>query len=82
MWAYYIESKLHKDRYGGSFPTFGTSWWFYPQIFRFLDERGLGQSEIFRILDEDVDSKDALKDALMLEYPERQDMIGQVFSRY
>ena len=82
MWAYYIESKLHKDRYGGSFPTFGTSWWFYPQIFRFLDERGLGQSEIFRILDENVDSKDALRDALMLEYPERQDMIGQVFSRY
>ena len=82
MWAYYLESKFHKDRYGGSFPTFGTSWWFYPQIFHFMDERGLGQSEIFQVLDEDVDSKDALKDALIMKYPENKDMIGQVFSRY
>ena len=82
MWAYYMQSKLHKDRYGGNFPAFGTSWWFFPQIFRFMDERGLGQSDIFSVLDQDVDSKEDLKDALMLEYPERQDMIGQVFSRY
>lgn len=47
MWAYYLESKMYKERYGGSFPTFGTSYWFYPQIFRFLDERGLSQSKIF-----------------------------------
>ena len=34
MWAYYLESMMYKDRYGGSFPSFGTSTWFYPQIFR------------------------------------------------
>ena len=82
MWAYYLQSKLFKERYGGNYPSFGTSWWFYPQIFRFLDERGLGQSEIFSVLNEDVDSKEALKQALILEYPEKQEMIGQVFSRY
>ena len=82
MWAYYLQSKLFKERYGGNFPSFGTGWWFYPQIFRFLDERGLGQSDIFSVLETNVDSKDALKQALMLKYPEKQDMIGQVFSRY
>ena len=82
MWAYYIESKLYKERYGGSYPSFGTSYWFYPQIFRFMDERGLDQSEIFQVLDADVDSKSELKKTLMFTYPERQDMISQVFSRY
>ena len=82
MWAYYMESKLYKERYGGSYPSFGTSYWFYPQIFRFMDERGLDQSEIFQVLDADVDSKSELKKTLMFTYPERQDMISQVFSRY
>lgn len=82
MWAYYLESKLYKERYGGGYPNYGTGWWFYPQIFRFLDERGLGQSEIFSVLDGKVDSKSGLKQALMLKYPDRQEMIEQVFSRY
>lgn len=82
MWAYYMESKLSKDRYGSSFPILGTSWWFYPQIFHFMDERGLDQSRIYEALLPEVDSKTALKEALMRRYPDRQDMIGQVFSRY
>ena len=82
MWAYYMESKLSKDRYGSSFPILGTSWWFYPQIFHFMDERGLDQSRIYEVLSPEVDSKAALKEALMRRYPDRQDMIGQVFSRY
>ena len=81
-WAYYLESKMYKERYGGSFPTFGTSYWFYPQIFRFLDERGLSQSQMFSVLDEGVTSRDALMTALILAYPEKRDMIQQVFSRY
>ena len=82
MWAYYLESKLFKSRYGGSVPALGTSWWFYPQIFRFLDERGLDQKDIFSVLDENVDSRDDLKNALLLKYSSRRDMIDQVFSRY
>lgn len=82
MWAYYMESKLSKDRYGSSFPILGTNWWFYPQIFHFMDERGLDQSRIYEALLPEVDSKTALKEALMRRYPDRQDMIGQVFSRY
>lgn len=82
MWAYYLESKMYKERYGGGFPTFGTSYWFYPQIFRFLDERGLSVSDIFSVLDEDVTSRDLLKNALMEEFPEKRSVIEQVFSRY
>ena len=44
--------------------------------------RGLDQSEIFQVLDADVDSKSELKKTLMFTYPERQNMISQVFSRY
>jgi hypothetical protein len=82
MWAYYLESKMYKDRYGGSFPSFGTSFWFYPQIFRYLDERGLGPSHIFSVLDASVTSRESLKDNLMLTYPEKRDAIEQVFNRY
>lgn len=82
MWAYYLESKMYKERYGGSFPTFGTSYWFYPQIFRFLDDRGLTQSRIFSVLGKDVTSREELEAALTLSFPENREIIQQVFSRY
>lgn len=82
MWAYYLESRIFKDRYGGAFPSFGTSFWFYPQIFRSLDERGFATSDIFSVLDADVTSKTALKTALINKYPAKRTVIDQVFSRY
>ncbi len=81
-WAYYLESKMYKERYGGSFPTFGTSYWFRPQIFRFLDERGFSRSDIFSVLDETVISKSDLKSALIMSRPEKKETIEQIFSRY
>ena len=82
MWAYYLESKMYKDRYGGSFPSFGTSYWFYPQIFRYLDERGVSCSEIFSVLGPGVESRSDLKAALLTAYPRRRTVIEQVFGRY
>lgn len=82
MWAYYLESKMYKDRYGGSFPTFGTSHWFYPQIFRYLDERGICTSEIFSVLDGGINSREKLRTALTKSYPEDRLAIEQIFSRY
>lgn len=82
MWAYYLESKIYKERYGGGFPTFGTSHWFYPQIFRYLDERGISASEIFSVLDADVSSRDGLKSALIRSFPEDRTAIEQIFSRF
>ena len=71
-----------KERYGGTYPSFGTSYWFYPQIFRFLEERGMTTSDIFSVLTTDVVSKPELKSALMLAFPEQREMIEQVFNRY
>lgn len=81
-WAYYLESKMYKERYGGGFPTFGTGHWFFPQILRFLDERGFSRSEMFSALDASVCSRDALKTSLMLVSPEKKEVIEQIFSRY
>ena len=82
MWAYYLESKMYKDRYGGSFPNFGTSYWFYPQIFRYLDERGVTTSQIFSVLGPEVTDKAALEKALLEAFPLKKTIISQVFSRY
>lgn len=82
MWAYYMESRMYKDRYGGTFPTFGTSYWFYPQIFRYLDERGMKPSEIFSVLKADVTDKQSLKSAMVEAFPLKKTIITQVFSRY
>ena len=82
MWAYYMESKMYKDRYGGSFPSFGTSFWFYPQIFRYLDERGLSASQMFSVLESGVTGKAALQDAMIEAFPLKKTIISQVFSRY
>lgn len=82
MWGYYMQSKMYKDRYGGSFPSFGTSFWFKPQIFRYLDERGLECTDIFKVLDASVTSRAQLKNALILAYPVMKDIIEQVFNRY
>ena len=73
---------MYKDRYGGGFPSFGTSYWFYPQIFRYLDERGVSCSEIFSVLDQTVASRDDLRTALVAAFPTKRDVIEQVFNRY
>jgi len=81
-WAYFLESTLFKDRYGGSLPDVGTSYWFRPQILRYLYERGTTRAEIFRALKAEVKSIEKLEDELIKLYPERETLIRQVFSRY
>ncbi len=81
-WAYYLESMMYKERYGGSVPTFGNTYWFYPQLFRYLDERGVGRSDIFSVLEGNVTSKDELKSALIRNFPQKRTVIEQGFGRY
>ena len=82
MWGYFLESVLFQDRYGGDLPAFGTSYWFYPQILRYLYERGMTCSDIFKALKSNVTSRDDLMDVLIELYPEQETTITQVFSRY
>lgn len=81
-WAYYLQSKIYASRYGGDCRLFGSSYWFKPQIFRYLDESGIGVSEAARALDAEVRSRNALKDKLIALYPSRRRVIEQVFNRY
>jgi hypothetical protein len=73
---------MYKERYGGAVPTFGNSYWFYPQIFRYLDERGVGRSDIFSVLEGNVTSRDELKNALIRNFPQKRYVIEQGFGRY
>ena len=82
MWAYYMESKLYRLRYPESEAAFGTSWWFYPQIFMFLDERGLNRYQISKALLSEVTDRDLLRDKLLNLYPEFKTNIQMAFNRY
>lgn len=82
MWAYFMESKFYQQRYGGQYPSFGTSYWFRPQILRYLDERGISPSKIAAALEGDVTTKAALRDRLISLYPYQKKVIEQVFNRY
>ena len=81
-WAYHIESKIYQQRYGGAYPSFGCGYWFKPQIFRYLDERGISPSEQLEAMEEDVRTRDAFRDRLMQMYPSRRRVVEQVFNRY
>lgn len=82
MWGYFMESTLYQDRYGGPIPSFGSSWWFHPEIFTYLYERGMSRSEIFRALKSSVTSRDDLREELISLYGERESLIEEVFGRY
>lgn len=81
-WAYYIASKLWHERYGGNYPSFGTSFWFYPQILRYIEEVGIECWEIFSQLGISVCSMDDLRRALIAYCPDKAEQIDQIFSRY
>ena len=82
MWAYYIESLMYKDRYGGDFPAFGNGHWFKPDILRYMHKNGFTCGEIFAVLDSDVDSKDDFEKELIYLYPSRKSKIVLAFDKY
>ena len=81
-WAYFLESVFFADRYGGDLPGLGNNYWFYPQIFRYLYERGMTCADLFKALKPQVTSRDDLMDTLTELYPDRESTITQVFNRY
>ena len=82
MWAYYVENKMFRERYGSDSYARGTSYWFYPQIFMALDDVGLNRSMIFKCLTSEVKDRDALKEMLLKEYPTFESYIEEAFDRY
>lgn len=82
MWAYYMQNKLYNERYGGEMPVAGSNFWFHPQIFSYLDERGVGKDKICRVLTSEVKDVKSLRSKLISTYPEKADIINQAFERY
>lgn len=82
MWAYYMESALVGDRYPGYRTDYGSSFWFYPQVFDYLNDRGLNRYSIFNALVPSVTDRSSLLNKLVLLYPEAGSMIRMAFNRY
>lgn len=82
MWAYYLQSRYYRERYGLEDVVFGTEFWFYPQIMLYLDDRGLNRYRIFAALTSDINSREMLKKKLSSMYPEFKSQIIQAFGRY
>ncbi len=82
MWAYYLSSKMFQDRYGGDYPAFGSSYWFYPQILHYIEELGVECREIFSLLTDSVTSCDVLKRAMIASFQDKSDAIELIFNRY
>lgn len=82
MWAYFLQNQLYYSRYGGSIPNSGMSHWFHPQIFTYLNDRGMTVSQLFQALQRDVCDMENLHNSLLTLYPSQSAMINQVFMRY
>ena len=82
MWAYYLQTRLYRERYRESNAVFGTSHWFSPQILLYMDDRGLDRFRIFQALTPDVKDREALEQKLLSLWPEERNTITQAFARY
>ena len=83
MWGYFLQASLYADRYGGTMPTYGSTFWFKPDILRYLYERGISRGELYRALGPEVTSIEDFKDQLISITPSNwEDIINQVFRTY
>ena len=82
MWAYFLETVLYRGRYGDTGRNRGLNYWFHPQVFLYLDERGLPARKIFQVLDGEVTDRTQLKKKLSSFYPEYKTDINHAFTRY
>ncbi len=82
MWAYFMQESLKKDRYGGTVRLFGNTFWFKPDIFTYLYERGLSRHDIFSALTSDVTEIEELKSELEDRFPQHFETIEETFRHY
>lgn len=81
-WAYYVENMLYRERYGHPGYTFGTSFWFRPEVFVYMDERGINRFRIFRTLGPETADMGTVRSNLLSLYPECRSIINEAFFKY
>jgi len=82
MWGYFMQATLVRDRYKGAIETFGNSFWFKPDIFTYLYERGMTRGEIYRALSPAAVDIASLKEELIKVAPGLTEEIMATFYRY
>lgn len=82
IWAYYVQTMFYREKYGDTAATFGTSYWFRPQILVNLDSKGLSREKILEALTSDIRNIEMLQKKLISLYPEMKNTINQAFGRY
>ena len=82
IWSYFLEALAWRERYGETGAVFGLNYWFHPQIFLQLEERGLSGNKLFQVLTGDITDREMLRKKLISFYPEYKSVINQVFARY
>lgn len=82
MWAYALQAQRYRERYGETERTFGLNYWFHPQIFLQLMDRGLSTGQLFQVLNGEVTDRTLLQKKLTSWYPEYKSEINQAFARY
>ena len=82
MWAFYVQTVIHNERYPDNEVVYGTNYWFYPQIFMYLDDRGLTRYKIFDALTSDITDRDKLRKKLISLNTGFKSKINEAFNRY
>ena len=82
MWGYFMQESLYKERYGGLISSFGNRFWFQPDIFTYLYERGMSRGQIYRCLKSEVTDIDDLRDELIGQNPMLERAIEKAFQYY
>ncbi len=82
MYAFYCEHALCKRRYPELADFDGTTYWFYPQLLMYLDERGLGLEKLAPLFTSDVTDIETLHAKLLSYYPQFKTVINEAFARY
>lgn len=82
IWAYFLQSILHNQRYPDNPLIFGTSYWFSPQLLLYMEERGISHYKISAALSSDVSSREMLQKKLLSLYPHYKTTIRNAFNKY
>lgn len=81
-YAFFCENVLLRRRYGDAANFDGTTYWFYPQILMYLEERGLGLEQLSAVFTSDVTDMETLRAKLQSYYPQFKTVISEAYARY